>query len=160
MTERRKLYALLIISFMIQSFFIKISAWLPDLMLLMVIFVSVFKGLREGLMIALVTGLLRGFFSVDLLPLDIIVFPVLSFFSAVTSRMFYQQVPVLHMLMTGVSVLFLIISHTIYLNFISGNDLSVFVAISNSWRTVIISTIFAPLFFMSISAMLRKGGAA
>jgi len=151
-------FIFLCVALFVQIQFAEYSIWLPDLIILAVIFAAIFNDLEEGILVGFVAGLLRSALSIWTLPVDIIFFPAIAFFSSLVSRMLYRHNPIVHMLLAFLSISGLISFHVIYLSSISGNDLGLAVVFGKSWRTIITTVLAAPALFLTINWLQEKYG--
>lgn len=141
------LYGLLLISFFIQICSIRYALWLPDLVLLIVVFTAVFHGVTTGVLMGLAAGFLKGVFSTYMFPLEIVLFPAVAIGSFMMARMLYRQSPVAQMIITAFAVFSVTALQAFYLNAISGNCLGLSSALANSWRAIIITIMITPFIF-------------
>ncbi len=149
------LYGLLILFVFVQIVLKKYISWVPDIILLMVVFTGVFRGSVEGAGLGLVAGFFRGCFSAGTFALDIFLFPAVGLVSSLLGGMFYRQNPVAQMFTTAVAILIVTASHTLYLNFVYGNDVGVFPVIMASWKCLITTVCVSPFFFAFLKKTLR-----
>ena len=153
--QRLYLYGLLLVSLLVQISFMGRMAWLPDLVLLVVVFTGIFWGVGEGVVLGLVAGFLRGCFSPTTFPLDIILFPVVGAISAVTSKMFYRRNPATQIVTVAAAALVVVSVHTLAQNALSGNDVELSVVIYRSRRVLVSTVLVAPLFFAPFQVWLK-----
>ncbi|MGB2600483.1 MAG: rod shape-determining protein MreD [Candidatus Omnitrophota bacterium] len=153
--QRLYLYGLLFVALLAQVSFMGRAAWCPDLILLVVVFTGIFWGAKEGFTLGLVAGFLRGCFSPNMFPLDIILFSAVGAASAVMAKMFYRQNPSAQMFTAAVATLAVILAHTLYQNALSGNDIELSLVIYSSRRTLISTVFVAPLLFVPLQGWLK-----
>lgn len=147
MTKRLTLYALLILATALQLLLMTRISWIPDIILIMVVFAGIFRGPVEALFLGLAAGVIRGLFSVGSLPLDVVLFPSIGILSSVLSGLFYRQNAANQMLIIFIAVAATVGAHTVYFNHVSGNDISVFAAMAKSWSVVLLTVIASPFIF-------------
>ena len=152
---RKRLYFSLIIVVLIQAMLMRRIFWFPDLVLLTVVFAGIFRGNLEGVCTGFVAGFLRGCFSVNMLGLDIFLFPFIGIMSAMMPRMFYRQNPAAQMFTVLITMVTAITAHTLYLNFVGGNDITVSSVLLRSWKCLAVTIMVSPLFFMFLKSLLR-----
>lgn len=155
MKERGLLFFLVIVSVLIQIFLAKHTRWTLDLVLLIVIFIGIFRGPHEAVIFGILAGFLRGIFSVDTLEMDIALFPVLGAVSYMLGGMFYRQNLFTQIFITLAALFAVVTSHTLYLNAISGNDIKVSFMLFASWRTFFVTAIISPFIFYFLRSLAR-----
>ncbi len=147
MTKRLTLYALLILAVALQLLLMTRISWIPDIILIMVVFAGIFRGPIEGLFAGLVAGVIRGLFSADSLPADIFLFPAVGVLVSLLSRLFYRQNATNQMFLMLAALVTVITVHTAYFNNISGNDINVFSSLAKSWNVILLTLVASPFVF-------------
>lgn len=155
MKKRFYLYALLVLFVSAQVVLMKRLTWVPDIILLMVVFTGIFRGALEGASLGLLAGFLRGGFSVDTFGLDIFLFPLIGAASSVLGGMFYRHKPLAQIFITSVAAVTVVTAHTIYLNFLSGNDVGLISAMLKSWKVLAATILLSPFFFAFLKGLLK-----
>ena len=155
MKIRLSLYVLLVSFVFIQIVLMKYAPWFPDIILLMVVFTGIFRGSAEGAALGLAAGFFRGCFSVGTIAPDIFLFPAVGAMSSELAGRFYRHNAAAQMLITAGSILTVVVSHTLYLNFTSGNDASVFFVILTSWKYLATTVFISPFLFAFLKKTLR-----
>ncbi len=155
MKDRLYLYSLLVIFLSVQVVLMKRTAWVPDLVLLTVVFTGIFRGWGEGAVFGLAAGFLRGCFSVGTPGLDILLFPAVGAVSSVLPAMFYRQNPAAQVFAATAVVFTVVAAHTLYLNATCGNDIGIFFALKNSWKCLALTVAVSPLVFVCLERLLR-----
>jgi rod shape-determining protein MreD len=156
MIKRLTLYTLLILAVATQLLLMTRTPWVPDLILIMVVFAGIFMGALEGLFAGLAAGLIRGLFSVDTLPIDILLFPAVGVFSSVLSNLFYRQNFANQVFLTFVALATVITVHTVYFNCAAANDINIFSAFFRSWRMVLVPLLFSPFVFDALRMLWQE----
>ena len=141
-------YLLLFVSFLAQTGFTGCSVQPPDLMLLIVVFTAVFRGLPAGFRVGLVAGFLRGIFSVHMFPPDVVIFPVAALEAFLIAKMFYKQNPVVQMFIAAVAVVSVSVFKLLYLNAVFGNDLGINVIFAGNRQCIVFTIAAAPPVFL------------
>ncbi|MFA5085855.1 MAG: hypothetical protein WC482_05780 [Candidatus Omnitrophota bacterium] len=147
MTKRLTLYALFILAIALQLLLMTRIPWIPDIVLIMVVFAGIFRGPIEGLFAGLVAGVIRGLFSVDSLPVDVFLFPAVGVLVSALSNLFYRQNVANQMLLMLTAIVTVIAVHTSYFNHVSGNDISVLDVLAKSWNVVLLTFVASPFIF-------------
>jgi len=150
MKNRVHLYILLVISVLVQVVLMKHAVWVPDIILIMVVFAGIFLGVAEGLGFGLAAGFLRGCFSVQTFPLDIFLFPIIGLISAMLARMFYRQNPAAQVFITMVALAVVVTAHTLYLNAVACNDVGLGHVFLMSWRPFLVTVLVSPPAFLAL----------
>ncbi|MDP8298975.1 MAG: rod shape-determining protein MreD [Candidatus Tantalella remota] len=153
---KRYLYLLvaLVISVMLQVAFVGHLGWMPDLILLVVVFVGIFAGPFTGAVTGLVAGVLRGFFSPETFVVDIFLFPGLGAAAAMVSTLFYKQNPAAQIFITALGVFAVVSVHTLFLNFLSGNDVSIYFVLTGSWKPLVVTVFVSPFVFILLKEFM------
>jgi len=152
------LYILLILSFLMQISNMRFVAWLPDFSLIILIYTAMFLGVLNGLCMGFVLGILRGFFSPYMFPLDVVLFPVCALISSILASFLFRQSSLVQILITGISFFLIISVHFFYLNIISGNNVGFLMQIADYWRTIIMTLLFSPLFINVFNQIEERRG--
>lgn len=147
MIKQLTLYGLFIIAASAQLLLMTRFTWVPDLMLVMVVFAGIFRGPIDGLVAGLIAGVIRGLFSVDTLLLDVILFPAVGLISAAISNLFYRHNAANQLLMVFVAMAGVVLVHTAYFNAAANNDISVVATLLKSWKAVLVTLIVSPFIF-------------
>ena len=150
------LYVLLIFATVLQAIMMKHFRSFPDLILLLVVFAAIFRNMSEGILFALVAGILRGSLSAGTLQVDIILFPVVALFSSILSRMFFRHNIFVQVLVTFSSLLLVLVVHMLYLNAAYQGDAYIPMVIRNNLTPIIVTAVFAPVFFAFLSLLGQK----
>jgi rod shape-determining protein MreD len=153
---KRYLYLLvaLVISVMLQVAFVGHLGWMPDLILLVVIFMGIFSGPLSGAATGLVAGVLRGFFSPETFVVDIFLFPALGAAASMVSSLFYKQNPAAQIFITALGVVAVISVHTLLLNFLSGNNVSIYSVLAGSWKQLVVTVCVSPFVFILLKEFM------
>ena len=154
MKVRLILYVLLVLFVFMQITLMKYVPWVPDIILLMVVFAGIFRGGVEGAGVGLAAGLLRGCFSVGTSLLDIFLFPAVGVMSSLLAGVLYWQNPFSQMFITAAAAFMVIAGHAFYLNFSGGNDVGVFFPVMTSWKCVLSTVCVAPFLFAFLKKIL------
>lgn len=154
MRKRIFLYSLLVTFVLTQVVLMKCVTWFPDIILLIVVFTGVFWGGVEGLGVGFAAGFLRGCFSIGTLPVDILVFSAVGVISWLLAKMFYHQNPVVQIVITIVALLIVVISHTVYLNVISGNNVSLPLVLLASRMSLTVTVFISPVVFSFLKGLV------
>ncbi|HNX90980.1 MAG TPA: rod shape-determining protein MreD [Candidatus Omnitrophota bacterium] len=156
--ERQNIFVLSLVLFtalFIQVHVLRYYSWLPDLVLLVVVFAGVHGGSSYGLIAGFAGGIARGLFSVYLLPIDVFVFPTIGIIAAVVSRMFNKDSAVTQLLVTAAAMFFLIFAHIMYLKVVSDNNLMLAASYAKSWKSIIVTVIVAPFVYSILKEFWR-----
>ncbi|NQT32565.1 MAG: hypothetical protein HQ594_02695 [Candidatus Omnitrophica bacterium] len=149
------LYSLLIISVLMQIVLMRHLNWFPDIILLMAVFTGIFMGPGQGAVFGSIAGLLRGTFSAGTVVLDIFLFSLLGVMSSLLAKKFYRQNPVFQIAVTMAASFIVVAVHTLYLNFVSGNDLTVPFVILSSRMHLAVTVLISPFVFILLKKILR-----
>lgn len=155
MKKQFYVYALLLVFVIAQIFFVKRLSWFPDLILLMVVFVGIFGGGARGAWVGLIAGFLRGCFSPETFPVDIVIFPAVGLISSAMASRIYRQNPVAQVFISAIAVVIVVVAHTVYLNIVSGNDIGIPLVFMKSWKTLVSTVFCSPLMFAFLDGVLR-----
>jgi rod shape-determining protein MreD len=147
---------LLIIGAAVQVHSAPYMVWCPDFILLFVIYVSLFCSLKKGLLTGAFAGFLRGILSFNTIVVDIVCFVVVVFVSYLISMMIYKQNPILHVLVTMAGFFIMLSSYAVFFSLTSYSDVSIGGILDDSWRTVIITVLISPFFFLSLDSFLES----
>ena len=151
------LYSLLVISVLVQIVFMRNLNWFPDIILLMVVFTGIFLGPSQGAVFGSIAGLLRGTFSHGTVVADIFLFSLLGLLASILTRKFYRQNPIFQIVVTFVASILVIAAHTLYLNYISENDLTVSFVVLSSKVHLAVTVLISPFIFILLKRILRVG---
>ena len=154
MKKRLYLYGILVFAVFLQTYAMKYLGIFPDVILLVVVFTGIFSGVSEGAILGLVAGFLRGSFSPSTLGVDIFLFPAIGAVSSLLSRLFYRQNPTVQMFTALVAFFLVVFVHTVYLNNLSGNEVSVVAMLLGSWKQLLLTIITVPFMFAGLRAVL------
>ncbi len=153
----RKLLLILLILvtlFLIQLFFYRYSLSIPDLTLLMVIFIGAYFGILEVVAAGLIAGILRGSVSVGTLHADIFSFIFIGITSALLTRYLDRSSFFVHVFITFVGVFLLFNLRLIYLNHVFQNDVDVSSFLSGNTASMLTTIIVSPFLFISLKKLL------
>jgi rod shape-determining protein MreD len=151
----RTLYVLLIVAILIQTQFALFSMWIPDLILLLVVFTGIFFKKSESLVFAAIAGVLRGLFSVDLLSVDMVVFPVTAMISNAISRSFYRLSPFVHLTIAVIAVFVVKLFHVLFYKSMPGTAVEILPFFWGGRRSIITTILFAPILFSFLEKALK-----
>lgn len=151
-----RLYLLLSFSVIVQMSFMNRFIWFPDFILLMVVFVGIFRNSGEGAIFGLVAGILRGVFSLSTLSVDIFIFPIIGSFCWIISGMFYRKSPIGQMFTVFIALVFIITCHILFINFTNTSNVSLIKVIISDWRQLIVTTFFSPIFFIFLNRLTER----
>jgi len=154
-SRRTLLFVFLTCCFAMQVVIMRRTDAFPDIVLLVVVFSGIFLGGAEAVIVGLIAGFFRGCFSVGTMGLDIFLFPLLGAFSSALGRRVYRQDPVAQVLTVISALVILVVSHTAYLNILSGNSISVWSMFLRSWKALAATVIISPLFFAFSKRLLK-----
>lgn len=127
----------------------------PDLVLIIVVFAGVFLDRSEALAFSLSAGFLRGCFSPETLPVDILLFPAVALLSSVLTKMFYRQNPAAQVFLTMTAALIVVSAHTLFLNMITGNSIGISSALLSSWKSLLVTILASPFIFAFLKGLLK-----
>ena len=153
--KRLYIFLLLLLFVLLQVGLFKGAAWSPDLIVLMVVFIGIFRGTREALVYGLIAGFLRGCFSEGTIYLDILLFPLAGMVSSILGRMFYRQNPAVQALNALIVMVLIMFVHTAFLNITSGNDIPISFVYAASWRRIAVTVLVSPFVFSFLAYLLR-----
>lgn len=156
MNKRLTLYALFILAVALQLLLMTRIPWIPDIVLIMVVFAGIFRGPIEGLFVGLAAGVIRGLFSVDSLPVDVFLFPAVGVLVSALSNLFYRQNVANQMLLMMIALVAVITVHTAYFNHISENDLNVLEVLAKSWSVVLLTLFTSPFVFSYLNFLWQE----
>ena len=152
---RLYLYALLVVSVLIQAYSLKFFSVFPDVIILLTVFTGMFFGAGEGLILGIFAGLLRGSFSQGTILIDVVVFPIVGLLSSVLAKMFYHKNPAFQIFTALVSVFVVVSFQTVYLNYTGGNDIELFYVFFKSWPSLLLTILGAPVFFALVETLIK-----
>ncbi|MFH1305828.1 MAG: hypothetical protein ABIH74_05465 [Candidatus Omnitrophota bacterium] len=155
MRKKIWLYVLLLVCVPVQAVLMKHAGWVPDVMLIMVVFVGVFYGEVQGAGFGLTAGFFRWCFSATAFPLGILIFPLIGAASSKLPGVFYRQNPIMQMFTVMIALFAVVAAQTFYLSVLSGNDAGMFSVISENIRQLALTVFVSPLVFAFLKVMLR-----
>ena len=155
MRTRIRLYVFLIISVIVQLIFKNYTAWMPDLILLIVVFSGIFLKGTEVLFFSFIAGILRGSFSGSTFYLDIFLFPGIGGVALVLRNLFYRNNPIVQAFITAVALCVVVVGHTIYLNVGNPRVINLLSVWGTIWRTGIMTIGLSPLIFFFLKKQTR-----
>lgn len=150
------LYMLLIVAAVTQAIMLKHFRSFPDLIVLLVVFAAIFRGASEGLVFALVAGVLRGGLSAGTLYIDIMLFPFVALFASILSRMLFKHNFFVQVLVTFLSLVIVLVAQTLYLNAAHEGIAYVPAVIRYNLKLMIITSVISPVFFGMLSLLVRE----
>lgn len=155
MKTRLFLYILLVLGVAAQVVLMMRLSWFPDLVLLMVVFVSIFRRVGESIVFSFVAGFLRGCFSLGTLGVDILLFPAVSALSSMLAKMFYRQNSAAQIFITTIAFAVVLGSHTFYLNVTGDSNIAFSSAVSANWRHMAATIFICPFAYAAVKGLLR-----
>ncbi len=147
MRQRVSIYIYLVFSAIVQVVLMRKVSWGPDLILLVVVFSGIFYGVFEGMVVGFIAGSLRSVFSSYNFVFDVVLFSAAGLLSFILSRAFYRRNPLAQVFAVMVILGLVISAQILYLNATSGNDISVFAAMKESFPVIMTTLITAPFLF-------------
>ena len=128
----------------------------PDLIILLVVYSGIFYDLKNVLLISFVAGFLRGVFSPETMSIDLVIFSVLGSISYGLGKLFTRNNPAGGVIISSVMVLFLLFFHTVILNAVNQNNISISFVFVEHWRMVLLSAISYPVVYFILNIFLRS----
>ncbi|MBU1084641.1 MAG: rod shape-determining protein MreD [Candidatus Omnitrophota bacterium] len=154
MKKTVSLYVLLVLAAVLQTTFFKGFPWMPDLMILLVVFSGMFRGVAEAMIFAFIAAFMRGSLSFGTLGTDIFIFPLIGAMGFFEGRIFYRYNPIAQAMVTAIAVCVVLAAHILIFNRVYGNDASVLKELLMSWRTLSATVACAPICFFILSREL------
>ncbi|MFH1836485.1 MAG: rod shape-determining protein MreD [Candidatus Omnitrophota bacterium] len=149
------IYFLLLLSVVFQIQLAGKTAWMPDIILLMIVFEGIFRAGKEAVIFAFIAGLIRGSLSFGTFPVDIFMFPVIGALGFFEGRIFYRHNPIAQALITAVAACLVMFVHTVYLTASDADSIGPFIIFIHNWRTLAGTVAAAPIFFFLMSKLFR-----
>lgn len=148
-------YLLLIVAVILQVSAAGRMSWMPDIILLMVVFEGMFRSGPEAVVFALVAGLVRGSLSFGTFSADIFTFPVIGAMGFLEGRIFYRYNPVAQILITTIAVCLVVFVHVLCLRTSEGYSAGFFTVLAYSWKPIMATIVSAPGLFFLLSRMFH-----
>jgi cell shape-determining protein MreD len=139
-----------------QVFFASRIKNFPDLIVILVVYAGIFYELKNVLIFACLAGVLRGVFSPETISGDIFVFPMLGGMAYAVGKLFNRNNPAGGILITVIGLLFVMLAHTLMLNSLNNNNVSVFYVIAVNWKSLLLSAVTYPLMFLMFNISLKR----
>ncbi|MDP8259283.1 MAG: rod shape-determining protein MreD [Candidatus Aadella gelida] len=150
-----QVYLLLIIAFILQVSAAGQISWMPDLILLMVVFEGMFRSGPEAVVFALVAGAIRGSLSFGTFSADIFTFPIIGAMGFLEGRIFYRYNPVAQVLITTIAVCLVVFIHVLCLKTSEGRCAGFFTVLTYNWKPLLVTIVSAPGLFFLLSRMFH-----
>ncbi|MFH1799181.1 MAG: hypothetical protein ABH844_07600 [Candidatus Omnitrophota bacterium] len=128
--------------------------WVPDIILLMVVFTGIFSNLRTAVLIWITAGFFRSCFSINPFWLDIFVFLTLGQIIFTLSNMLNRYNPIAQMFLTTTGVLWVFSFQMFFLGMIN-NNVKIFAALLSQWNPFVMTVLISPLWFFVSRRVLK-----
>ena len=151
-----KIYIFLFLVVAVQVSLMSRIRVFPDLIVVFVVYSSVFYDLKNVLLISFAAGFLRGVFSFETISIDLVIFPVIGGVSYGIGKLFTRNNPVGGVIISSIMVLFLLFFHTIMLNAVNQNNISISFVFVEHWRMVLLSAISYPFEYFLLNIFLKS----
>ncbi|MBF0493584.1 MAG: rod shape-determining protein MreD [Candidatus Omnitrophica bacterium] len=129
----------------------KWAVWVPDLLLLLVVFTASFCGLRDGIIMSVIAGTFRGIFSYGFIIADIFACLLIVFFVYSLARLLDKESPAMDMIVTGIAFLCLILVDSVSIKIFHESFDGAGGVFSGSWRKLLTTVVAAPIFFQMLN---------
>lgn len=127
------------------------TPWIANLVMVTALAGAVFLAPSEAIILCVICGLLSDVFSVNYIPLNIIILPFIGAISLLISNLLYKNSPSVQMSIVLVAYILIIFAHSVYFGFMFDNNPGIYNLAKGGWKSIITTTAFSPLIFLCVS---------
>ena len=155
MIKRLALISILLLFSAIQMVFFVKRAWSPDLVLLFVVYMGIFRDAPEAIAAGIAAGLIKGWFSFGGQASGIFIFSAVAVISWLSARLFYRHNPLLHLSMAAIGYCCVVVFQVFCVNAVNDTDVPLMSVLFWSMPSLFITSLLAPPVFYAMSALGR-----
>ncbi|KJJ85934.1 membrane protein [Candidatus Omnitrophus magneticus] len=153
-------YVILLLILSVSLILKNSHAWcigfLPDIPLLIIIFLSIFHGIIPALYAGLLVGIINGVLSLYFLNVNVAIYPIVACITAFLAEILYKQQAFVQAALTLLALLIIYLCQSIYLDFHLNNKFNIWIIFSANWRVIITTVFFAPYFFQFLNDVQNR----